>query len=113
MNLYLVLENAITVRQAISILLDRKTRVLFFVDDQSRVLGSFSEGDALRAIQNDTYLDAPVAALVHDAPITAPEGTSRQELARLFATSKHLAIPLVDKRGSLKRIATYEELLDV
>lgn len=108
----MVLEHEITVRQAIAILLERKSRVLFFLDDSGRVMGSFSEGDALRAIRDDMYLDAPVGALVHDAPITAPDSISKKGLSMLFATTKHLAIPLVDKNGRMSRIATYEELLD-
>jgi magnesium transporter len=44
---------------------------------------------------------------------TAPEWMDQEELSRLFATNRLIAIPIVDSQGRMKGIVTLDDIVDV
>jgi magnesium transporter len=45
--------------------------------------------------------------------VTAPESMDQEELSRLFATNRLIAIPVVDAQGRMKGIVTLDDIVDV
>jgi magnesium transporter len=45
--------------------------------------------------------------------VTAPEWMDQEELSRLFATNRLIAIPVVDAQGRMKGIVTLDDIVDV
>lgn len=111
MELYSLVENETTLSQAIDHLLGQKSRVIFMANENNRVIASFSEGDALRAINSKVNLSSTLNNAVHSAPFTMPIDSTDEEIRSAFKVTMHLAIPLVAPDGTLKKIVTYDELL--
>ena len=105
------MENEVSLRQAIELLLRDKSRVIFFVDDEARVYASFSEGDALRALLAGLDLEMGVQAALHAAPFTLQNSATEDEIRMHFRELHHTAIPIVSSDGKLEKVIAYDELL--
>lgn len=111
MPTFSVMENEVSLRQAIELLLRDKSRVIFFVDHDNRIFASFSEGDALRALLAGHNLEESVQAALHPAPLTLSNSASEFEIRSKLKSYLHTAIPIVSADGKLERVVTYDELI--
>jgi hypothetical protein len=86
-------------------------RILFFQNEGSRIIASFTEGDALRAIMRGMDLQSPAIESVRMSPTVASSDIGAADLRKMFLSSRHFAIPLVSPNGTLDRVATYDEFI--
>lgn len=106
-----MIDYEVSLRQAIELLLDEGSRVIFFLDEEERVYASFSEGDALRAVLAGVDLGMSVRAALHEAPFTLESLTPLEEIRSCFKKMKHVAIPIVFENGKLEKVITYVDII--
>ena len=106
------------IRQAIECIERGTAKVALVVGLDGKLLDTITDGDVRRAILAGENLDAPVSTLssrkkasTYSQPVTAPIGTSRQELLRLMQVRHVRQVPLLDSESRLVRLATLRELL--
>ena len=78
-------------------------------DEERRLLGTITDGDVRRAILASVDLKAPVGTLLgaseRPMPLTAPVGTSPEEMVRRMRQGGVRHLPMVDARGRVLDLA--------
>jgi dTDP-glucose pyrophosphorylase/CBS domain-containing protein len=93
--------------------------IALVVDQQTRLIGTVTDGDVRRALLAGQQLDATTARELLDGkspaapptPLTAPVGTSRAELLELLNRHDLRHIPLVDAEGRVAGIELLSSLV--
>ena len=85
-----------SVRSVLKLIDKEALQVALIVGDHLHLIGVLTDGDVRRGLLNDLTLDSPVRDFMNKHPITARQGTSRDELVRLMKKNEILAIPLMD-----------------
>ena len=80
----------------------------YVLDHDQRLLGVISYRELFLARPDQRVQDVMRTDLV-----MAPEGMDQEELSRLFATNRLIAIPVVDDEGRMKGIVTLDDIVDV
>jgi magnesium transporter len=80
----------------------------YVLDHDQRLLGVISYRELFLARPEQRVQDVMRTDLV-----AAPEGMDQEELSRLFATNRLIAIPVVDPDGRMKGIVTLDDIVDV
>jgi magnesium transporter len=81
---------------------------LYVLDAEQRLLGVVSFRELFAAPSNKT-----VADIMHEDVVTAHEQMDQEALGQLFATSRFLAIPVLDDARRMKGIVTLDDIVDV
>ena len=89
----------VSLREAMAAIDRAGYQLALVVDEERRLLGSLSDGDARRALLAGMSLDDNVAAAVHRDPICARAGDDRDAVLALMRQKNLHQIPLVDARG--------------
>jgi len=109
---------ASTVRQAIACI-DKNGRGIVLITDEDRhLVGTVTDGDIRRAMLDLVDLESPVSLLLerrsnspYPRAVTAPDDASSAYLLTLMQEKVLRQIPLIDKEGRVKGLATVDELL--
>lgn len=118
----LQLGTAASVREAMACIDRGHGGIALVVDDESRLVGTVTDGDVRRAMLADLSLDAAVATLLerqrelHEprpVPLTAPVGAAPAELVALMQRYDVRHIPLVDDEGRVRDLALLQELVEL
>jgi len=80
----------------------------YVLDQEQRLLGVVSYRELFTAKPGQTVQDVMASDLV-----TVPEAMDQEDVSRLFATHRLLAIPVVDNQGRMKGIVTLDDVVDV
>ncbi|HET9951218.1 MAG TPA: magnesium transporter [Candidatus Eisenbacteria bacterium] len=80
----------------------------YVLDQEQRLLGVVSYRELFTAKPGQTVQDVMTSDLV-----TVPEAMDQEDVSRLFATHRLLAIPVVDGEGRMKGIVTLDDVVDV
>jgi magnesium transporter len=80
----------------------------YVLDQDQRLLGVVSYRDLFVAPSGRTVRDVMIQEL-----ITVPEAMDQEDVSRLFATHRLLALPVVDDAGRMKGIVTLDDVVDV
>ena len=99
--------------------IDRNAKGIALVVDQNhRLIGTVTDGDIRRAILNGVDLELPAQALLknrektpYPTPLTAPVGTSSEQLLSVMKQYGIRHIPIVDKKGRIRDIALLADLV--
>ena len=75
---------------------DRSTALIC---DAGRLIGIFTERDAVRLMAHPAQLDLPVSRFMSREPKTVARGDSIVSAIRLMASGKCRRLPVVDERG--------------
>jgi dTDP-glucose pyrophosphorylase/CBS domain-containing protein len=101
-----------TVRDAIAALERSALGIALVVDENNKLIGTVTDGDVRRAILRDVPLEGGVRELLarpagspYAKPITAPIGTSDDELLALMHIKSVRQVPLVDSDGHVLGLA--------
>lgn len=91
--------------------------IILIVDEQERLAGVMTDGDARRAILNGIELSGPVDGIMSRDPITLRDGESRRAALDLLQNErcrrlKSILIPAVDENGRPVNIYHSTELRD-
>jgi len=92
-------------------------RIALVVDDAGSLIGTVVDGDVRRAILAGLGLDTPVSELLRHrpraaahVPITAPEGTSDDELRQVMREHVIRQVPIVDAEGRVRDLVLLDDL---
>ena len=80
----------------------------YVLDQEQRLLGVVSYRELFTAKPGQTVQDVMASDLV-----TVPEAMDQEDVSRLFATHRLLAIPVIDNQGRMKGIVTLDDVVDV
>ena len=84
--------------------------LVLVVDNDSKLVGTITDGDVRRHILKNGALDQPCEQIMGRSPQTALVGTSNSELLAKLQKAILRSIPLVDKKGVPKKVVNIEEL---
>jgi dTDP-glucose pyrophosphorylase len=89
------------------------TGLALVVDDERRLLATVTDGDLRRAVLAGRDLSEPIRAVVEwkHAPVSAPVGTTSDELLELMETRGLRHVPLLDADGRVVDVALLTELV--
>lgn len=101
-----------SIQTCISKILDNGLRSLFVVDTTGKLLGSLTEGDLLRALQQSVSTQFSVAANWHNSNcFFVKEGSGHPDPIDVFLRLGHVAYPIVDQKNVVIGIATLRDRL--
>lgn len=85
-----------TLREAVMAIDAGGVEIALVVDEERRLLGTVSDGDARRALLRGSSLDDDIRGIVHRAPISAPVNTDVGIVLRLMTENAIEQVPLLD-----------------
>ena len=85
-------------------------RIVFVCDENRRLLGAISDGDARRALVGGHQLDAPVSAVMNRDCVFCPVGASPEDLLLCLSQVGVTHVPLVDEDRRVVDIAASNRL---
>lgn len=98
------------VLEALHQLEETRRKVLFVVDDASRLLGTLSDGDVRRWILGGGDLAGQVGEVCNTSPFTAQENDDLGEVGKAMRRLQITAVPVVDDRGHVVGVHFWESL---
>jgi dTDP-glucose pyrophosphorylase len=110
---------SVTVRELLRVMDRCALGITLVVDEDRRLIATITDGDIRRAILLGLELDQPVIRLLEvckehrraSSPVTAPLGTSTEELRRLMMEHSVRQIPLMDADGRVADVAMESDYL--
>jgi len=107
-----------TLRQAALTIDANLSGIAVVVDEAGRLIGTVTDGDLRRASLRDVPLDSSVADLLaarrgtrYAKPLSAPVGTSTEELLELMRARSVRQLPIVDDQERVTDIAVLDRLV--
>jgi dTDP-glucose pyrophosphorylase/CBS domain-containing protein len=92
--------------------------IALVVDQESRLLGTITDGDMRRAVLARTDLDSPVSLLLatkistrYPKPVTAPLGAKRETLLELLHENVLRQLPILDDGGKVADLVLIDDLI--
>lgn len=92
--------------------------IVLVVDEDRSLIGTVTDGDVRRAVLANMALEAPVKKLLdlrdrelYPKPVTAPAGTTSEDLLALMNERLVRQVPLVDGKGRVVDLALLENLV--
>lgn len=99
-----------SLNDALKLMRENKIGGIPIVDDNGKLAGILTNRD----LRFEDNLKRPVTELMtHDNLITAPEGTDLKKAQAILRKYKIEKLPVVDKKGILKGLITYRDILQV
>lgn len=99
----------LTLKEALKRLDQAASGILFILDEQGRLIGALSDGDARRAILAGASLDIAITEVFNRKPQTLSfENLNREAARNLFLDKRIKVIPLVDQDQRLKEVLTWD-----
>jgi len=96
-----------TVREAIQAIEKGGKKAVFIVDEDSRLLGLFSDGDMRKYILRNGDLNSKVVEAMNPSPVTF---TDKERLTAEMHHNRRVVYPLVDKEGRLVEAVFWNDL---
>jgi dTDP-glucose pyrophosphorylase len=100
-----------TLRDALRAIDQASSQIAVVVDEQSRLLGTLTDGDARRGLLSGLTLTDPVSKVMHLNPICARATDSRHSVIRLMREQGLHQIPLVDSAGVVVGLEVVDDFL--
>lgn len=100
-----------TIKQALEIINSEALRVAVVVDQDKKLLGMVTDGDIRRGLLNDLVLTDSVAKVMNSNPITAKQGSSKEQLVKLMEQKQILSVPLLDQENKVVSLETLHSAL--
>lgn len=101
-----------SIRETLEVIDNGSVQVAIIVDDQDCLRGIATDGDIRRGILRDIDLDASVASVMNENPITARPQEDCQSLIETMRARRIHQIPLVDAEGQVAGIEVLDDLLE-
>jgi mannose-1-phosphate guanylyltransferase/mannose-6-phosphate isomerase len=105
-----IIEQSLTVHEAIEKIEDNKKGFLVVIDKEKRVVGTLTDGDIRRSIIRGSALTERVHTVCNKNFIKAFVSNRLEEIVDLFKNEKIRFLPIVDERNVLRNIITKKSL---
>ena len=106
----ILIKTDISIRQAMKVLNGTAKKCLVVVDNNTRLLGTLTDGDLRRAILDGMGFNESIAAVYNPNPIVIEEGKSKEELRAYFLENKVDLMPEVDSQNNVVGYKTWEQI---
>ena len=107
-----------SLRQAMAQMDRNKLGIVLVVDEELRLVGTVTDGDARRAVLSNINLEHPVEVLLarkagtkHARPLTATVGEDPRTYFELLKAHRLLSLPLLDDAHRVAGLVTLDEFL--
>jgi dTDP-glucose pyrophosphorylase len=100
----------LTLKAAMQQLEETEERILFVVDEDSRLFGAITDGDIRRWILADGSLTASVQVVCNKKPFTIPVEFQIEEARRVMLERKFACIPVLDGDGRIVDLLFWEQV---
>jgi dTDP-glucose pyrophosphorylase len=100
-----------TLRDALVAIDEAISQIAVVVDEQGRLLGTLTDGDARRGLLRDLTLNDPVSKAMHINPTCARVTDSRHSVIKLMREKGLHQIPLVDTEGVVVGLKVVDDFL--
>ncbi|WP_455757133.1 nucleotidyltransferase family protein [Sulfurimonas sp.] len=100
-----------TIRDALKVIESGSKKIALVVDENTKLLGTLTDGDIRRALLKDLSLDDFVDSIIFKTPITFKQNYKKEELLEVALKNKLYQIPIIDDDGILLNIIEVDELL--
>ncbi len=101
-----------TIRETLEVIDEGAVQIAIVVNEHDQLEGVATDGDIRRGILDDLDLDAPVASIMNEDPITARPQEDRQSLIDTMQARRIHQVPLVDYQGQVVGIEVLDDLLE-
>lgn len=98
--------------EALRLLEKSRARCAIVVDEQSRLLGTITDGDVRRGLLRGVALSAPCSDVMHKDPRTGDPDDAPTRLMALMTTHDLRQLPIVDADGVVRSLVLLDELAD-
>ena len=99
-----------SIEKAATLLENLSLRIVFVVDESSRLIGTVTDGDIRRGILNHLRLNEPVSSVMNKNPTSFPEDENREAILGAMRREDILQIPIVDSSGKITSVEFLQEL---
>ena len=100
-----------TIRQAMEQLEKTEEKIVFVVDEESRLVGSLTDGDIRRWILSDGDLKAEVLRICNRSPYVAKEGFVIDQLRIEMLNGNFGCVPVISSSREIIQLVFWKELL--
>jgi dTDP-glucose pyrophosphorylase len=100
-----------TIRQAMEQLEKTEEKIVFVVDEESRLVGSLTDGDIRRWILSDGDLKAEVHRICNRNPHVAKEGFAIDQLRVEMLNGNFGCVPVINSSREIIQLVFWKELL--
>lgn len=85
-------------------------KIVLVLDDDSRLLGTISDGDFRRGILSGLSLEDTVEKIMNKNPRTVSEGAGRLEILKVMTDTKIFQIPIIDKNNFVVGLRLWDDI---
>lgn len=100
-----------SLRTVLRIMNNQAIRTVLVTDIERELKGIITDGDIRRGLLQNIGLDAEVSSVMTSNPITAKEGSSREDLADIMDKEGILSIPVLNAEQKVIGLETLQEIL--
>jgi CBS domain-containing protein len=91
----------LSIQQAVQLLQDRHVGSIIVIDDEQKVIGIFTERDAIRLMANKFSTEEPLSKIMSSHVVTISHEASFDEAKRLMLSHDIRHLPVTDTTGKL------------
>ena len=99
-----------SIEKSATLLENLSLRIVFVVDESSRLIGTVTDGDIRRGILNHLSLSEPVSTIMNKNPTSLPQDERKEVILRTMREQDFLQIPLIDSSGKITKVEFLQEL---
>lgn len=100
-----------TLRDALAVIDRHAAAICLVVDEDERLVGTLSDGDARRALLAGASIDGPALPWANERPHTVPQGTDRADILDLMQSLRLTQIPELDLDGRVSRLHLLRDIV--
>jgi dTDP-glucose pyrophosphorylase len=110
--LSLLIHKSVTIKEALRQLDENEQKILFVVEEQTRLFGSLTDGDIRRWILNEGSLNAKVEDVCFKDTFYAESGYDLQKIKKEIRDRQISHVPLIDSKRNIKEFLVWDKLFD-
>ncbi len=99
-----------SIRQAMELLEKTEEKILFVVDNESRMIGSVTDGDIRRWILSNGDLKAQVERICNRRPFVAKEGYTPEQVRLEMLNHNFGCVPVLGPTGRIEKLLFWKDL---
>ncbi|MGA9473398.1 MAG: CBS domain-containing protein, partial [Terriglobales bacterium] len=99
-----------TIREAMERLEKTEEKIVFVVDEESRLIGSLTDGDIRRWILSDGDLKAQVFQICNRKPYVVEEGFGTEQVRNHMLNGNLGCVPVVNSSREIVRLLFWKEM---
>ena len=107
-----IANKSLDIKQCIGILFRMRIGSVIITDEEKKVMGIFTERDSIRAVAQNTPLNAPVSDVMTTNVVTIPMDATFAEARELMRLYRIKHIPVIDKEGKLVGLISLRHIID-